>query len=139
MTDLFTAYQTHNIVEFENVFKRNQTTLLTDPFIREHIEDLVKYVRTKVLLTIIKPYKVIRLTFVSKELNISEWDAENLVVSCILDGIIKGRIDQVNGVLKKNLENRTGSEARFASIEKYAESIESVHQAIFDASFKQFR
>ncbi|KAH7980525.1 hypothetical protein HPB49_016877 [Dermacentor silvarum] len=69
---------------------------MDDPFIREHIEDLLRNIRTQVLIKLITPYTRIHIPFISKELNIDSSEVENLLVSCILDSIIQGRIDQVN-------------------------------------------
>lgn len=41
---------------------------MDDPFIRNYIEDLLKNVRTQVLLKLIKPYTRIRIPFISKVL-----------------------------------------------------------------------
>lgn len=48
---------------------------------------------------LVKPYKNIKLSFISQELGVSLEDAESLIVSCILDELIEGRIDQVNKIL----------------------------------------
>lgn len=39
---------------------------MDDPFIRNYIEDLLKNIRTQVLLKLIKPYTRIRLPFISE-------------------------------------------------------------------------
>ncbi|KAL6573229.1 COP9/signalosome complex subunit Csn2 [Orobanche minor] len=39
---------------------------MDDPFFRNYIEDLLKNVRTQVLLKLIKPYTRIRIPFISK-------------------------------------------------------------------------
>ncbi|KAG9157022.1 hypothetical protein Leryth_009054 [Lithospermum erythrorhizon] len=44
-----------------------------------YIEDLLKNVRTQVLLKLIKPYTRIRIPFISKELNVPEKDVEDLL------------------------------------------------------------
>jgi hypothetical protein len=44
----------------------NRRTIMDDPFIRNYIEDLLKNVRTQVLLKLIKPYTRIRIPFISK-------------------------------------------------------------------------
>lgn len=44
---------------------------MDDPFIRNYIEDLLKNVRTQVLLKLIKPYTRIRIPFISKVLLLS--------------------------------------------------------------------
>ena len=75
-------------------------TIYDDAFIRQYIEDLLKNVRTQVVLKLIQPYTRIRIPFVSKELNIPEGDVEQLLVSLILDSRISGYIDQVNKIIQ---------------------------------------
>ena len=48
MTELVTAYQNNDINEFEKILKQNRQTIMEDTFIREHIEDLLKNIRTQV-------------------------------------------------------------------------------------------
>ena len=50
----------------------------------------------QVLIKLIKPYTRINIKFISGELNIEPSDVESLLVSCILDSTINGRIDQVS-------------------------------------------
>ncbi|KAE9462055.1 hypothetical protein C3L33_06011, partial [Rhododendron williamsianum] len=66
MTNLIAAYQRNEILEFEKILKTNRRTIMDDPFIRNYIEDLLKNVRTQVLLKLIKPYTRIRIPFISK-------------------------------------------------------------------------
>lgn len=47
--------------------------------------DLLRNIRTQVLIKLIKPYTRIQIPFISQELNIDVSDVENLLVSCILD------------------------------------------------------
>ena len=131
MTNLVTAYQNNDINEFEKILKvffsffyscseslnfllqQNRQTIMEDTFIREHIEDLLRNIRTQVnilrrtmflfhnclrqvLIKLIKPYTRINIKFISGELNIDPTDVESLLVSCILDSTINGRIDQVS-------------------------------------------
>lgn len=74
-------------------------TIYDDPFIRNYIEDLLKNIRTQVVLNIVQPYTRIRIPFISKHLNIPESDVEQLLVSLILDNRIRGHIDQVRAGL----------------------------------------
>lgn len=48
------------------IFQTNRRTIMDDLFIRNYIEDLLKNVRTQVLLKLIKPYTRIRIPFISK-------------------------------------------------------------------------
>ncbi|KAF5283164.1 hypothetical protein FQR65_LT02676 [Abscondita terminalis] len=99
MTNLVNSYQTNDINEFELILKQNRQNIMDDPFIREHIEDLLRNIRTQVLIKLINPYTRIYIPHISTELNIDVTEVENLLVSCILDSTIHGRIDQVNQVL----------------------------------------
>ncbi|KAK9393987.1 COP9 signalosome complex subunit 2 [Crotalus adamanteus] len=94
MTNLVSAYQNNDITEFEKILKTNHSNIMDDPFIREHIEELLRNIRTQVLIKLIKPYTRIHIPFISKELNIDVADVESLLVQCILDNTIHGRIDQ---------------------------------------------
>lgn len=96
MTNLVSAYQNNDINDFEKILKQNRQTIMDDPFIREHIEDLLRNIRTQVLIKLIKPYTRIKISFISRELNIEPLDVESLLVSCILESTIYGRIDQVS-------------------------------------------
>jgi len=62
----FSAYQNNDIAAFESILAANRTSIMQDPFIREHIEDLLRNVRTQVLCKLITPYTRIRIPFISK-------------------------------------------------------------------------
>lgn len=129
MTNLVSAYQNNDIVEFEKIVSANRTSIMQDPFIREHIEDLLKNVRTEVLCQLIKPYTRIRIAFISEELNIATEEVESLLVSCILDEIIQGRIDQIEQVLYIEREN-TPLTSRYNALDTLATQISSINSLI---------
>lgn len=101
------AYQANDIRQFEKILKANKQSIMGDPFVREYIQgdrscrirpslsaspsahgvalDLLKNIRTQVLIKLIKPYTCVRIPYISKELNIPENEVESLLVSCILD------------------------------------------------------
>ncbi|KAE8691023.1 COP9 signalosome complex subunit 2 [Hibiscus syriacus] len=109
MTNLIAAYQRNEIIEFEKILKSNRRTIMDDPFIRNYIEDLLKNVRTQVLLKLIKPYTRIRIPFISKvkakvllpRTQCARKRFEQLLVSLILDNRTEGHIDQVNRLLER--------------------------------------
>jgi len=128
MTNLVSSYQNNDIAEFEKILKMNRKNIMEDLFIREHIEDLLRNIRTQVLIKLIKPYTQIHIPFISKALNIDVVEVENLLVSCILDNTISGRIDQVNQVLELNRE--TTGLARYSALDKWTTQLGSLHQAV---------
>ena len=58
MTNLVTAYQNNDINDFEKILKINRQTIMEDTFIREHIEDLLKNIRTQVGLVISRDFEI---------------------------------------------------------------------------------
>lgn len=102
MTNLVQAFHNNDIQTFERILRQNQGRLMKDEFVREHVEDLLRTIRTQVLRRVIQPYTRISLTAIARELNdIPVSDVESLLVGLILDGSLDGKIDQVTGVLLK--------------------------------------
>ncbi|XP_061390132.1 COP9 signalosome complex subunit 2 [Musca vetustissima] len=130
MTNLVVSYQNNDINEFESILRTNRSNIMADPFIREHIEDLLRNIRTQVLIKLIRPYKNIAIPFIANALNIEPAEVESLLVSCILDNTIQGRIDQVNQVLQLDKENSTGS--RYNAIDKWSNQIQSLQMAVIN-------
>ncbi|KAG6519383.1 hypothetical protein ZIOFF_022876 [Zingiber officinale] len=88
MTNLIAAYQRNEILEFEKILKNNRRTIMDDPFIRNYIEDLLKNIRTQVLLKLIKPYTRIRIPFISKVIDIHSYhcsgkDMLSILLCCL--------------------------------------------------------
>lgn len=50
MTNLVSSYQNNDIGQFEDILKQNRNNIMDDPFIREHIEDLLRNIRTQVIV-----------------------------------------------------------------------------------------
>lgn len=126
MTNLVSAFQRKEISEFEKILKDNRKTIMDDQFIKDHIEELLKSIRTQVLLKLIKPYTRIEISFISKELNISTGDVENLIIGLILDGKVDGQIDQINQRLE--LTSQLQSSKKYISIEKWANQLENIQR-----------
>lgn len=128
MTNLVSSYQNNDIAAFEVILREHRQNIMDDPFIREHIEDLLRNIRTQVLIKLIKPYTRIHIPFISRQLNIETSDVESLLVSLILDNTVRGRIDQVRGVLQVEREAEHG--ARYAALEKWTNQLSSLHNVI---------
>jgi len=130
MTNLVMSYQNNDINEFESILRNHRSNIMADPFIREHIEDLLRNIRTQVLIKLIGPYTRIAIRFISTELNIEPMEVESLLVSCILDNTIQGRIDQVNQVLELDKESRGA--ARYNALDKWSNQVYSLQLAVIN-------
>ncbi|CAG8558164.1 911_t:CDS:2 [Paraglomus brasilianum] len=126
MTNLVGAYQRKEIREFEKILRDNRATIMDDPFIRTYIDDVLRNIRTQVLLRLIKPYTRIEIPFVSKQLNIPAQEVEDLLVGLVLDNKIVGRIDQVNQRLE--LYRQSSDTQRYAAIDKWSTTINALYK-----------
>ncbi|KAK6908306.1 hypothetical protein I203_102307 [Kwoniella mangroviensis CBS 8507] len=114
MTSLVTAYQRRDVKEAEKILKANRATITGDPFINYFVDDLLRSLRTQYIIDIIKPYTRMELSSLAKTLVIARGEVESLVVSLILDGKIKGKIDQVRGLLILDRFNASSRERYIA-------------------------
>ena len=89
ITSLVAAYQRNDIERFEELLDLNRKQIMEDAFVRDYVEDLLKNIRTQVLMRVIKPYTRVGIPFIAGELKIPEKDVEALLVSLILDARIR--------------------------------------------------
>ncbi|KAG2234482.1 PCI domain-containing protein [Thamnidium elegans] len=128
MTNLVSAYQKKEINEFEHILKVNQKSIMGDPFIRAYIDDVLRNIRTQVLIKLIKPYTSIEISFISKQLNIPTDDVEELLVGLILDERISGRIDQVNSRLV--LERRSTDAYKYEALDAWSNNVSNLCKTV---------
>jgi len=129
MTNLVSAYEKSDIKAFEKVLKENKKTIMDDPFMRDYIDDLLKNIRTQVLLKMLTPYTKIRIPFLAAELNISAKEVEELMIGLILDNKIRGRIDQVNQLLELEGSKSTGF-WKYRAVDKWATQLQTLSTTI---------
>ncbi|KOO28960.1 cop9 signalosome complex subunit 2-like protein [Chrysochromulina tobinii] len=106
----------------------NSRSVMGDAFIKAYIDDLLKNIRTQVLLKVIKPYTRISIGFIAREINISPAEVEQLLVTLILDGMIDGSIDQLSQQL--HLNQSSTDKAKYQAAEKWATQLQTLQQAV---------
>lgn len=127
MTELVDAYQRDDIHKYESVLQKNQD-LLADPFIAENIDEVTRNMRTKAVLKLITPYTRMRLSWVAKQLRISEVEVQDIMGFLIIDGKINGKIDQQTGVLEINSDRDT---ERIGAIQHLSEALAELYTTVF--------
>lgn len=131
MTQLTDAFLRDEIKTFEKVLSRNQATVMADPFVKHHIDRLLRTIRSKVLLKIVKPYRKMDTRYIARELNgISLGEVESLLSALVLDQKIEARIDQVNHTLV--LLDRKPEEKFQSSVQSWCDSLEKFHALTVD-------
>jgi len=64
-----------------------------DPVISMYLDDLMRSIRLKVIVSRVKPYKTVSLDHLAKQLNVNREDICGLLSELILEEEIKGEID----------------------------------------------
>lgn len=127
MTELVDAYQRDDIHTYEGVLAVNKD-LLADPFIAENIDEVTRTMRTKAVLRLITPYTRMRLSWVARQLRISDAEVQDIMGFLILDGRIAGRIDQQTGVLE--MDDPRDAE-RVNAIRELGDALGQLYGAVF--------
>lgn len=123
MTNLRGAYTNKDVKEFEKILKENSDSIMGDPFIREHIEELLSRFRSQVLLKLIQPYTRIGIPYAAEELNIEVQELEALLGSLIIDGRINGKIDQINNILILDDEQAGCGLPKYNAVKNWSEEL----------------
>jgi COP9 signalosome complex subunit 2 len=100
MTALVGAYQRMDVYEFERILKDRGEGIIDDPFIHTYLDEILSNIRTQVILNLIKPYTLVKLSFLSERLRITYTQLENLLVAAILDEKLHAKINEVDGTLE---------------------------------------
>lgn len=128
MTDLVDAYQRDDIRRYEEVLKRNPD-LLEDAFIAENIDEVTRNMRMKALLKLIAPYTRFKLGAIAKQLRIPESEVQDLLGFLIVDGKVKGRINQAAGTMDI-LDS--GDEERLDAVRQWSAAIEKLVKDVLE-------
>ncbi|GAW16340.1 hypothetical protein ANO14919_057650 [Xylariales sp. No.14919] len=130
MTELVDAYQRDDMHQYVSVLQKNQD-ILADPFIAENIDEVTRNMRTKAVVKLIAPYANLRLSWIAQKLRISEPEVRDILGYLIIDGKIRGKIDQQSGILE--IESG-GDAARVQALNSWSEAVDSLFKGIFKDS-----
>ncbi|CEI63784.1 COP9 signalosome complex subunit 2 [Fusarium venenatum] len=127
MTDLVDAYQRDDVHMYEKVLQRNQD-ILDDSFIAENIDEVTRNMRTKGVVKLIAPYTRMKLSWIAKQLKISEPEVQDILGFLIICGKINGRINQQEGLLEITSD---ADAERIAALQGLTTSISELFGAVF--------
>ncbi|KXJ93717.1 PCI domain-domain-containing protein [Microdochium bolleyi] len=127
MTELVDAYQRDDMHKYASVLSKNQD-ILADPFIAENIDEVTRNMRTKAVVKLIAPYTRMQLAWIARQLNITEIEVQDILGYLIVDGKIRGKINQQAGTLE--IESN-GDVERVQAIEAWSNALAGLYATIF--------
>ncbi|KAJ6264129.1 hypothetical protein Dda_0271 [Drechslerella dactyloides] len=128
MTDLVDAYQRQDIKTYELILQKHKDQILDDPFIREHIDEVTRNIRTEALIKLIKPFTRFTLAFIAKELQIPVDEAKDILGFLILDKKVHGQINANEGTVE--ISSHTDVE-RMEAMQEWSASLNSLWMTVF--------
>lgn len=94
ITQLKNAYLKNDIKRIQAILNDKKNKIFSDAEFMLYLDDLLRNIRLNVLMFKVKPYEVVKLDFLARELNINVKEVKALLAELILDGKIDGAIDQ---------------------------------------------
>ncbi|KAI5801425.1 putative COP9 signalosome subunit 2 [Peziza echinospora] len=131
MTDLVEAYQRNEIHRYEQILEKHKAEILSDSFIREHIDEVTRNVRTEALTKLIKPYTRFTLKFIAEQLQISVPEVQEILGFLILDKKIRGKINQKEGTVE--VESKSDVE-RMESMKEWSKQFQGLWKTVLNES-----
>jgi COP9 signalosome complex subunit 2 len=123
------VFEKGDIKKFEKLLQESGAELKDDPFMSKFIPDLLRIYRSHVLLRVLRPYRRVRISFLSQELGVTDDICEDLLVTLILDNRLRAHIDQINKFLV--LATATSeAERKYVSLSKWSQQISTMVQAM---------
>ena len=90
-----------------------------------YMDDLLRNIRLQILEYKTKPYDVVKVSFLARELKISEKEVKQLLAELILDGKLMATIDSQAGLLEMNHPKPV--EQRYKAMADWANSIANIN------------
>jgi len=129
MTELVAAVQAKNIDAFEKVLRSHKASILGDKFLESYVTPLRRELQKRVFVDLAKPYTNVKIPFIEKRLNLNTQQAEDIIVEMILDGQVKGVIDQVSQVVYL-YRSEEEYNRKYLSAGKWASTLGSMNKTI---------
>ena len=128
ITKLKNAYRANDIKMIQSVLNDERNKIFSDPEFLMYLDDLMRNIRLSVLLFKVKPYDVVKLDFLARELNISSREVRQLLSELILDGKLEASIDATAGLLE--ISKPTSLDARYAAMSQWSNSLLTLHNQV---------
>ena len=99
MTKLRMHLQNGDLQRFEAILNDKKNGITDDSFLMQYIKPLRMRMREKVLIDLTRPYKKVKLAYLTEELRMNVEELECMLQDMISKRELNGEIDQVNGCL----------------------------------------
>ncbi len=124
LLDLRLAYEGNDLTQFERLL-RSSPGIQDDPFVMQYIEPLRFRMKEQVIVAIVRPYQRIKISFIAKEIDLTEDEVEHMLVKLIDDTRITGTIDQIQGFLELGRARQQHSSKKHGALSQWDDALRS--------------
>ncbi|KAE9007368.1 COP9 signalosome complex subunit 2 [Phytophthora rubi] len=125
------AYETNDIVQFEKILKNPKYKLLSDPIMRRYLNPLLRNIRCQVMKKLVRPYQAIHIASLSKSMNITTEDVEDIAVALIQNLELDAKIDQSRGLLVLQTRQKARDASKmYDALDRWTRALSSTHATI---------
>lgn len=97
MQEMRAAFEQKDLKLFDRILRDKTLKIDQDEFMKSFLDDLLKVFNSEKIISMIIPYKTIRINYLARELNEKEDNIIKSLSVLIMDGKISGKIDKING------------------------------------------
>ncbi|MES1907310.1 MAG: hypothetical protein MHM6MM_000457 [Cercozoa sp. M6MM] len=124
MAQLRRAYDERNVRQLQRVLRKHRAHFDSEPFMRRHLSTLLWRIRSQALAGLVASYTRVRLQYLADYLNTRKAEVHEMLVQLILDGEVRGRIDEIEDIL---LLGEQESDARsYRGLEAWAQQLDYI-------------
>eukprot|EP01083_Nonionella_stella_P088389 246337_1 len=99
MNHLVNAFEKDDIEAFNRLLLKQRGDVDSDPFMAKYLSLVQLRLQAKALLNLVESYDRVKVDWLCRKLGMDTDAMEKLIVKLIMDGELKGRLDQMNMVL----------------------------------------
>ncbi|GIX61239.1 proteasome subunit [Babesia caballi] len=94
MRGISACYKNSSLVDFEALLGEYRQVILMDPVLQQEITRLYEALLERNITRLLQPYSVVEIAFVARKLSLPQGKVEKKLAEMILDGKLRGTIDQ---------------------------------------------
>eukprot|EP01066_Platyproteum_vivax_P001425 Platyproteum_vivax@DN11758_c0_g1_i1.p1 len=129
MHSLRLAFDQNDINYISKLLNNPRHNIGNDPFIKMHLEDLLRKIRSQGLRRIMISYSTVSLNFLANELGITRDDVLSYVVKLIVDKHISATVDDVTGFVTLRNDQET-NDLRFRQAERWMKRLSKISNGL---------
>jgi len=127
VVELWDAFEKFDVERFN---KAIENAFIKDEFAQNFLPIVVRSFRYLKIETIVKAYSKVKIPFIARQLMISEEECERILTEFIIDGRLRGSIDQVQKIVCMTEEGADRADVKYNAMAQWSRHVQQVTNGI---------